>query len=143
MSEPGMTRPWQIFLSHAREDDWIADQIAAHLRRMRVRSGPDVLRLTPWQANQAEERGPWRSAVERALRSSRALVAVVTPAGVASGHVFDEVAQALELELHIRLLVSNLPEGGLPIPWTEHFWLPLNDFHVYRQIIRKYARNNP
>jgi hypothetical protein len=103
----------QVFISHAAADESIAKKVAAVLEREKFKVWYDQ-RILPGQ-NWAEE-------IAKALRESRAMVVLLTPAALSSERVHREIQYALGNETYSHRLIPVIvgPPEKLPkkdIPW--------------------------
>lgn len=103
----------QVFISYAKSDEHIARKIAAGLERENLDVWYDGL-ILPGQN--------WADEIGRALRESRAMVVLLTPAALRSEHVRRELQYALgdETYSHRLIPVTVGPPEKLPekeIPW--------------------------
>jgi hypothetical protein len=103
----------QVFISHAAADDFIARKVAAVLERENFKVWHDR-RILPGQN--------WAGEIAKALRESRAMVVLLTPAALSSERVLHEIQYALGNETYSHRLIPVIvgPPEKLPkkdIPW--------------------------
>lgn len=98
-----MSKP--VFISYARTDAGIALQVHASLREAGISVWLDQVSI-PVGAR-------WDDAIQRALRSARAVVVLLSPAAIESQNVKDEVADAQASD--IAILPVLLAECPLPL----------------------------
>ena len=103
----------QVFISYAEPDESIAKRVAAGLEKENFKVWYDA-ELLPGQ--------DWAGAVSKALRESKAMVVLLTPAALRSTRVQREIQYALGDETYSHRLIPVIvgPPEKLPkkdIPW--------------------------
>lgn len=89
----------QVFISYAREDKDIADNIYSELMKHDIKPWIDTHCLLPG--------APWKHAINQAILGSRYFIALLSSSSVSKvGYVQRELKEALEV-------LDNYPEGGI------------------------------
>src|SRR5215208_6641021 len=96
------------FLSYARPDGDFALRLANDLRALGVEMWVDQHNIRP--------REHWDRAIERAIRSCRSLVVILSPRSVASENVADEISLAIETGK--RVIPVMIERCSLPLRLT-------------------------
>lgn len=112
----------QVFISHAAADESIAKKVATVLEREKFKVWYDR-RILPGQN--------WADQIGKALRESRAMVVLLTPAALASDRVLREIQYALGDEAYSNRLIpvifgspEKLPKED--IPWILQSFRTIN-----------------
>jgi hypothetical protein len=89
MAQPALaTEPYTCFLSYSRADENFAVRLANDLRALGVAMWVDRFNIRPSEH--------WDRAIERAIRSCRTMVVILSPRSVASENVADEISLAID-----------------------------------------------
>lgn len=95
-------KPPKVFFSYSREDSAFVFDLANRLRIEGIDLWLDQFDIPTGVA--------WDNAVEQALKSCPAFLVVLSPSSVASTHVMDEVAYALDRQKMVILVLANACE---------------------------------
>jgi len=109
--------PVKIFLSYCREDAELAKTLRAKLEEKRVSVWLDLEQITV---------GNWKERVTSGLRSSRALVLLMTDASLAAQAVKKELDFAMKIGAPI---VPVIVDGSPPTKLPDWFLLEFDDIH--------------
>lgn len=102
----------QVFISYAESDEPIAKKVAAGLEREGLKVWYDRREILPGQN--------WAESVSKALKESRAMVVLLTPASLRSTFVRREIDYALGDQTFSHRLIPVIVSEELPekeIPW--------------------------
>jgi hypothetical protein len=104
----------QVFISHAAADESIAKKIATVLERENFKVWYDQ-RILPGQN--------WADEIGKALRTSRAMVVLLTPAALSSERVIREIQYALGDETYSHRLIPVIVGSPEKLPKKDIPWI--------------------
>jgi hypothetical protein len=104
----------QVFISHAATDESVAKKIATVLERENFKVWYDQ-RILPGQN--------WADEIGKALRTSRAMVVLLTPAALNSERVIREIQYALGDETYSHRLIPVIVGSPEKLPKKDIPWI--------------------
>lgn len=124
-------REWDVFISHAQEDATIARALATAL---------ETRGFTVWHDEKLRAGEPFQATIEHAIRSTAAVIVLLSAASLSSLSVSREIDVALEALPQSALLLVAVGEVDVSTtpPWlAARRWLYLRDAHRVGKLIDK------